>query len=299
MVMIRALLLDLGGTLMVEGIVLPGVPDALRVLQTLESADAKPLIMCLVSDYAMPEPRTPQAIESVFQEYLAVIERANLRQFFEPVEERVTLSTHAGVMKPDRRVFEMALKRAELKASIEEALFITEDAGHVTACRNMGMTALQFGVDFDDWTNAPLLVARTIDSSGITNVGAALKQVLAADHDVRLDEVESISGGGVRGKGRSWVKLDAPELGSLRGVHVELPVDVEAKIGSAGGLTDVRVTPSPEYLAEAVQNVQTLVSNQQVSEAAATANSPVVPTHTVETDDKGRRLLRRRRFTAF
>jgi hypothetical protein len=297
--MIRALLLDLGDTLIVDGNVLPGVPEALRVLQTLETGDGKPLITCLVSDYTMPAPRTPQAIEATFQEYLAVIEHANLRQFFEPVEERVTLSTHAGVMKPDRRVFETALTRAKLSASIKEALFITEDAGHIAACRKMGMTALQFGVDFDNWTDAPLLIAGTIASSGTTNFGAALKPLLAAGHGVRLDTVESISADGVRGKGRSWVKLDAPELGNLRGVHVELPVDVEARLGSAGRLADVRVTPSPEHVGEAVQNVQTLVSNRQISEGTVAADSPVVPTHTVETDDKGRRLLRRRRFTAF
>jgi hypothetical protein len=31
---------------------------------------------------------------------------------------------------------------------------ITEDAARVAACRALGMHALQFGADFDDWAEA-------------------------------------------------------------------------------------------------------------------------------------------------
>ena len=153
--MIKVLLIDLGGTLEIDDRVLPGVPEALSAFQKFQTADGKPLIVCLVSDFTMPVPRTPQAIDAAFNEYLKILDRLDLRRFFEPVTERVTLSTHAGVLKPARLVFETALKRAKL-SSIEDALFITENPDHVQACRKLKMTALQFGVDFDDWTNALL-----------------------------------------------------------------------------------------------------------------------------------------------
>src|ERR1044072_1704624 len=107
--MIRVLLLDLGGTLMVDGAVLPGVPEALRAIEEFKIADGKLLVTCLVSDFEMPIPRTQVAIDAAFRAYLDILEGVNLAHFFEPVDERITLSTHAGVTKPARIVFELAL----------------------------------------------------------------------------------------------------------------------------------------------------------------------------------------------
>ena len=298
--MIKALLLDLRGTLIAEGAVLPGVPEALRAFQTLQRADGQALISCLVSDYTMPMPRTAQAVDTAFQEYLAILEQVQLRQFFEPVEERVTLSTHAGVVKPDRRIFELALTRAKVNASLGETLFITEAAEHVKACREMGMSALQFGLDFKEWSAAPLLVAHTIGALTASNLTTTLKPLLAAEHQLQLEHAEPISGNMVRGRARSWTKLDSPELGALNGVYVQLPVDVKATVAPTGQLSDVRVMPHADAVAEAIQNVQTLVSNQQVSGSSmGTPDSPVLPTHSIETDAEGRHFLRRKRFSAW
>jgi hypothetical protein len=296
--MIKALLLDLGGTLERDGHVLPGVADALEVMLKFQTGDGDRLVICLVSDFKMPMPRTPEAIDAIFKEYLAILDQLNLRRFFEPVTERVTLSTHAGAVKPARLIFETALQRARLNASLEDALFITEEAEHVKACRKMKMTALQFGVDFDEWTNAPSVVAGLVDSPSKDNLQIALKFSLFAKHDLRVQFVHELSGNTVRGKGQSWVKLDAPELGKLKGVHVELPTDVEARIDSKGQISDVRVLPpSREDLMEAVGNVQTLAANHQIS-ADGSEDRRVLPTHVVETDKHGQRFLRRRRFTA-
>lgn len=298
--MIKALLLDLGGTLEVDDRVLPGVPEAVSAIAKFQTADGKPLIACLVSDFTMPVPRTPQAIDATFNEYLQILERLDLRRFFEPVAERVTLSTHAGVLKPAPLVFETALKRAKLNASIQDALFITENSDHVQACRKLKMTALQFGADFNDWTSAPLVIAHLIDPSNDDNLHVTLKPLLAAHHDMQLDSVHGVPTGEVKGRGRSWVKLDAPDLGDLRGVHVELPVEFEAKIDPKGELGNVRVfPPSSEYLSEALDNVRSLISNRQVEgHQAVSGGSPVLPTHSVDTGPDGRRYLRRRRFTA-
>ncbi len=167
--MIRALLLDLGDTLIDthdDNKPFAGVRDALGALQKLETENHAPLVLCLVSDFTMPEPRTEAAIAAAFADYLEVLDQTGLRSFFEPVDGRVTLSTHVGFMKPDARVFEAALKRAKLDAPITEAMFITENAGHVAACRTLGMTALQFGVDFEAWSAAPALIAEKIGAPG-------------------------------------------------------------------------------------------------------------------------------------
>jgi hypothetical protein len=244
----------------------------------------------------MPVPRTSQSIDAAFNEYLKILDRLGLRRFFEPVTERVTLSTHAGVLKPARLVFDTALKRARLNASIEDALFITENPNHVRDCRNLKMTALQFGVDFNDWTNAPFVIARLIDPSNANNLQVTLEPLLA-NHEVKLESVHAVPGA-VQGRGRSWVKLDAPDLGDLQGVHVELPVEFEAKIDPRGRLGNVHVSsPSSEYVSEALDNVRTLISNRQV-EGPGSDGSSVLPTHSVETGPDGRRYLRRRGYSA-
>jgi len=297
--MIRILLLDLGGTLEADGVVLPSVPDALTALQTFSTADGKPLILCLASDFKMPVPRTPEAVDAAFREYLEILDRLGLRCFFEPVEQRVTLSTQADAVKPARTFFETALRRAGATNSFRECLFITENGEHTEACRKMGMAALQFGLDFKNWTDALPLIAYLVDPKNLRNLEAALRPSLAATHGVRLEAVSSIANGVLRGRARSWVPLDAPDLASLKGVHVELPVNVVASIDSGGHLGNVRIAqPSADDLAEATENVRALMSNEQVTGArGGYTASPVLPTHRIETDADGRRYLVRHRFT--
>jgi hypothetical protein len=127
-----------------------------------------------------------------------------------------------------------------------------------------------------------------------------LKLALTAHHDVKLDSINAISGDTVRGRARGWVRLDQPELASLKGLHVEMPVDVQCEVDRKGRLKNVRVVAPPKQdLQEAVQSVQALVSNKQLAdESGKSAASPVVPTHRIETAPDGRRYLRRRRFSA-
>jgi FMN phosphatase YigB (HAD superfamily) len=71
--MIKALLLDLGGTLIDSSEqVFPGVQDALTVLEAFETADHQPLVTCLVSDFTMPEPRTTEATRGGISDYLKI-----------------------------------------------------------------------------------------------------------------------------------------------------------------------------------------------------------------------------------
>src|SRR5215475_4865876 len=119
--MIKALLLDLGGTLIdAQEKVFPGVLDALRVIETFETAEHKPLVVCLVSDFTMPEPRTEAAIAAAFADYLKILDRTGLRSLFEPVDERVTLSTQVGMRKPAAALFQAALTRAKVDGALTE-----------------------------------------------------------------------------------------------------------------------------------------------------------------------------------
>lgn len=164
--MIRVLMLDLGGTLVDGGRTLPHVPEALAALGELDGATGEPLEMVLVSDFHAAVPDTSATVQARFREYLALLEGFGLRRFFEPVERRVTISTQAGVTKPDQRIYQLALDRLGTGAKLAECLSITEDAGHVAACRALGMQAIRFGADFTDWAQAPALVRSLIDPAG-------------------------------------------------------------------------------------------------------------------------------------
>jgi HAD superfamily hydrolase (TIGR01509 family) len=163
-------MLDLGLTLVdANQRLFDHVREALTAIEGFRTADSKPLSSCLVSDFTIVAPPiTPAKVRPVFEEYLAVLDAAGLREFFEPVSKRVTLSTHVGVNKPDRAVFIKALSRLQSRATLEECLFITENADHIRAARQtMGMTTLQFKspeatrFDFDDWSQAPALIAHS------------------------------------------------------------------------------------------------------------------------------------------
>jgi len=284
-------MLDLGGTLMQGTTVLPHVLDAIQAFQQFRGDDSKPLALCLVSDFDMPAlPATPAKIKPIFARYVAILDQLHLRSFFEPVNRCVTLSTHAGVLKPNRKIFELALRRLGVAAQLSDCIFITECAGHVNHCRQeLGMKALQFGKDFTDWSQAPMLVA-ALAASGGANLVPSLKAWSAGQG---LESLSGIEEGGeagvVRAQARQWVPLVGKQLADLDGVHVSLPVPVELQTDANGRLSCHAGQPSPEDVAESTSYVRGLVSRGELGGPLAT--------HEVETDPQGRRLLKRRGFS--
>jgi len=284
-------MLDLGDTLIQGTTVLPHVPDALRAFQQFRGDNSKPLALCLVSDFDMPTPpATPAKIRPIFARYVTILDQLHLRPFFEPVNSRITLSTHAGVLKPNRKIFEVALRRLGVAAQLPDCIFITEDGGHVNHCRQeLGMKALQFGKDFMDWSQAPMLVA-ALAASGGANLAPSLKAWSAGQG---LESLSGIEEGGetgvVRARARQWVPLAGKQLADLDGVHVSLPVPVEVRTDANGRLSCSVGQPSSEDVAEATSYVRGLVARGELGGPLAT--------HEVEIDRQGRRLLKRRGFT--
>jgi FMN phosphatase YigB (HAD superfamily) len=160
--MIAVAMFDLGGTLLDETTmqVFPGVLDALGSIKNLHTSGQQPLRMAIVSNFRMPDgDMQPDQIKTLFDEYVAILDQAGLRPFFEPIESRVTLSTHVGVRKPDCRVFQACLWRLGLPGDLSSALLITEEAQHIARAKQMGMQALRFGpndasADFQHWHEA-------------------------------------------------------------------------------------------------------------------------------------------------
>lgn len=301
--MIRVVLVDLGDTLVHGDAVYPHAREAMESICEFETAGGDPLEVALVSDFEMPSSGEESELGEIFARYVAILERFELRDLFEPVDERVTLSSHAGVFKPDRRVFELALERLGTEAGLDECVFVTENREHVAACRGYGMSALRFDpagapdADFADWSVAPLLVARLVDPDSELDLQSALGVRLAATEGLELVSLEGRTGRGtVSGRARKWCPLRDPELGDLDGVHVQLPVRIEMDVDPQGrvGLLESD-EPPPEALAEAVHFVRGLARHRRV---ALDPERPEPGTsHAVTTDASGRRYLRRTRFS--
>lgn len=292
--MIRVICFDFGQTLIdTNHKPFPHVSQALEAISKLKSDDGKPLRSCLVSDFTLPAPPVTAAkITKLFNEYLAILDQSGLRSFFEPVKKRVTLSSHAGVTKPDRRIFEKALERLGVNARLEECLLITEDPGHIKAARTkLHMATLQFRSDFDDWAQAPALIANLAAPHHSAHVQPALKARFAAKGiDLQNADGSKISA-------TVWHPISVPGDDDLQDIHVQIPVEGKVKRGAKGEVQSVTLAkPSQEQLAEATSFVRSLAKHDQI--AGRAGKRALQPTHEIKTDAKGKRTLVRKGFSA-
>jgi hypothetical protein len=137
----RVLLFDLGNTLEVDNALQPDAKAVVAEISQLHDGEGNAVALGLLSDYTMPA--TPAEIPTIRKEYLDILDALGIREFFEPVDERVTLSTEVGVYKPDRKIFRAALDKLAPGEHFHSAIFITENAAHVAAARELGMNAIQ------------------------------------------------------------------------------------------------------------------------------------------------------------
>jgi hypothetical protein len=303
--MIRVVMFDLGLTLIdSNNRPFPHVKEALTALSTFTSTSGKPLLSCLVSDFTMPTPPSTAAkINTIFKDYLTVLEGTGLRPFFEPTKKRVTLSTHAGALKPERKIFEAALQRLGTKTGLEDCLLVTENSTHIRSVREkLGMQTLQFQPPagrpgFNDWAQAPGLIANLVAPHQFSNAQAAVKAHLAA-HGIELDSAEpSSKPGAMKIAAKSWHAISVPEFDELRDVLVSVPVEGEITRGPEGKVESVNLRkPSPEDIDEVTSFVRSLATHGQIEGHSKGPSRGA--THAIETDEKGNRKLVRKRFTA-
>jgi len=170
--MIRVVMFDLGSTLIGDDLQpFTNAKKAVKAISTLKTASGKTLGTCLVSDFDMN--LTPA---SAMKQYLKILDDAGLRPLFEPVEQRVTLSNHAGSRKPAKKIFMKALQRLGLAAvPLEECLLITEDSDHIQKVRQqLHMHAIQFGLDFTDWADAPAKISALLTPHAVGSVSVPI-----------------------------------------------------------------------------------------------------------------------------
>lgn len=318
--MLRVVLFDLGLTLIDrDERPFPHALDAVGTIRRFTTAGGAVLLTALVSDVeSVPQNAPAAAVRRLFERYLAVLDRSGVRPLFEPVARRVTLSAHAGVFKPERQIFMTALRRLRSTATLDQCVLITEDAAHVASVRTeLGMQALHFAKvgmaapGFDDWRQAPAIVARLIEGNAGVNGEAAIRRFLhvahafdtatiapVADADASTPPGAGSDPGAISAHGTRWLPLDESAGPSLQGVLAPHPATAIVRRRPTGEIRDVTFEP----VADAAMREATSFANS-LSRHGQIAGEPGPPpgreTHDIEVDDQGRRKLVRKRFRAF
>ena len=137
---VKLVLFDLGNTLESNGVLLPGAMEALEAVASLRAGGQPAALLGLVSDFDMP--RQPSDVPIIQQRYYELLDDLGIRPFFEPVAERVTLSTEVGVFKPDEAIFRAATSKVDPALEFDDVLFVTENPAHVLAARSLGLSAV-------------------------------------------------------------------------------------------------------------------------------------------------------------
>ena len=130
----KVVLFDLGKTLEDRDVLLPGAHETLQAIQAMRDSDGEAAVLALVSDFYMPD--NPEQIPLIQQRYYELLDKLGIRSFFEPVADRVTLSTEVGVFKPDEKIDE--------GLGFRDVIFVTENQEHVLEARRLGIRGVHF-----------------------------------------------------------------------------------------------------------------------------------------------------------
>jgi FMN phosphatase YigB (HAD superfamily) len=141
---VKIVLFDLGNTLEVAGVLRPAARETVEAIAGLRDGAGRGALVGLISDFDMPA--DPAEIPAIQQRYYELLDQLGIRDLFEPVAQRVTLSTEVGQFKPAEAVFGTAVAKSGAGLALTDALFVTENLAHVLAARRLGLKAVHVGV---------------------------------------------------------------------------------------------------------------------------------------------------------
>lgn len=281
----------------------PGVLDGLKTIAQLRTASGSPLLLGIVTNCVMPsKPVTETKIRALEMQYRKVVlEPSGLANLFEPFETKVSISSRAGLSLPNRGVFESALVRLHSSASLDECLFITNEASHLTEYMSYGVIPIRFGSTipgihcFSNWCDAPLLITNIVAPGDMQNIAIAIVPALASHHGLKAFASTNIHGNLIHGRANQLFQLVDSKLGDLDGIYVERPAEVTVAITSKGGLGKVQTAgPGPDEVSDAVNFVHTLMQGGRIAHQGESRGT----THAVQMDANGREVLIRQRYAA-
>jgi FMN phosphatase YigB (HAD superfamily) len=138
----KVVLFDLGKTLEDRDVLLPGARETLQAVQAMRDSNGEAAALALVSDFDMPD--NPEQVPFIQQRYYELLDKLSIRSFFEPVADRVTLSTEVGAFKPHEKIFRAVIEKIDEGLGFRDVIFVTENQEHVLEARLLGIRGVHF-----------------------------------------------------------------------------------------------------------------------------------------------------------
>ena len=164
-VMTRIVLFDLGDTLEHNGVLRE---DALETLNRIKSMENPP-ILGLAPDFGLPHdpPPTPEEqIRISQQHYFSILSDLQIDQFFNPLQQNVTLSTEVGKTKSEdiKKFFQTAINKIS-NTNFNEIIFITENIDHIRSANSLGVKTIFLKLENNSsQTNGTYTISNLIES---------------------------------------------------------------------------------------------------------------------------------------
>jgi hypothetical protein len=299
--MIRFLLFELEKTLVDgQGKVVAHVIGALKTMKSFRMDTGERPVMCLICEGSADR----NAVDDKFAEMGSRLQTLGLNSFFDPIRQRVTLIEDGHVQRFDRHLFETVLSQSKSDATPDQCVFFTGDPDVARAARSLSIKTLALTpyqdarMDFTDWLESPLLVAKIVGSNRLKNTEVALRAYLAATESIDLVSLTATTDPDTfLGNSSTWQPITSEKLRDMSGINVKLPAEIRVKLDASGKVKTVeRTGPAPSDREEAAHFVESLLVHGQIASESGLA--PGDATHEIRTDSEGRRYLVRKRFTA-
>lgn len=112
----------------------------------MRDTNDQPPVLGLASDFLPAS--TEEELEEIRRKYYKILEDLQIKSFFEPVENNVTLSSEVPETKSEnpRKFYQTVINKIG-NTSFNEIIFITEFKPHIDSANNLGMKTIFLNLD--------------------------------------------------------------------------------------------------------------------------------------------------------
>ena len=148
----KVILFDLGDTL-VERFgtsyrLIEGAMDLLKDINSMNNANNEKIVMGIVTDTHDPNELPLSENHKLIKKNLVlqILERTNIKEYFEPTDTRLTLSSDIGFTKSQnlKEFVNNAINKISNNISIDDIIFVTELVDHIIAAKSLGIKTFHY-----------------------------------------------------------------------------------------------------------------------------------------------------------